>query len=64
MYKKIGEAYGWSKRLLMKKEELLSNLSNNTFSIFLFYVDGVNAGYFEIGQTIGNVDLINLTMYT
>lgn len=48
IYKNIGEEYGWSNRLLMEKKQLISLLNKNSISIFLYYVEGVNAGYFEI----------------
>lgn len=48
MYKNVGEEYGWSNRLLMEKNQLVSLLEKNSVSIFLYYIDGVNAGYFEI----------------
>lgn len=48
MYTNVGEEYGWSQRLMMEKNQLISLLQRNSVSIFLYYINGVNAGYFEI----------------
>lgn len=54
MYTNVGEKYGWSQRLLMEKAQLISLLKKNSVSIFLYFIDGVNAGYFEIDFSVSN----------
>ncbi len=61
MYTNVGEKYGWSQRLLMEKTQLVSLLQRNSVSIFLYNIDGVNAGYFEVDFTIdGKAEIVYL----
>ncbi len=52
LFHKVGDDYGWTGRLLMEKAQLQQVLQKNErIHVFLFYVDGKEAGYFEINFT-------------
>lgn len=54
MYKLVGEKWGWSGRLTISKTELQQVLNSSNNEVWLFYVDGIKRGFFEIDRSLAN----------
>lgn len=48
LYHTIGEDYLWWERRALSDDELRTIITSDAVEVFVFYVDGVPAGYFEI----------------
>lgn len=58
LYRTVGEAWGWTDRAEMDDEELLKVITDPHVDVFVLYVGGVPAGFFELDRRVdGEVEL-------
>ena len=57
LYGSVGEPYRWRDRLIMPDAELEAALSAPGTSVYVLYVGGIPAGYFELRGADGDVEL-------
>ena len=48
LYREVGRSYRWTDRLIWSDERLRSHLATPGVSVWVMYVDGSPAGYFEL----------------
>ena len=54
LFKSLGREWGWTSRLIITDEELSNILNDEKIEIYVLYIQGVPAGYFELNRKIGN----------
>jgi GNAT superfamily N-acetyltransferase len=58
LYRSVGEAWGWRERTAMSDEELEAIISDPKVEVFVLYMGGVPAGFFELDRRVdGEVEL-------
>lgn len=61
IYKKVGGNYGWSGRLMMKKEELKTVLDSEKSYVYLMFLDKTLVGFYELDKSeVKNIELVYL----
>lgn len=61
LYKRVGEEWGWTGRLLVPDDELQRKLSDPLNEVWLFKLDELLLGFFEIDRSVrGNAEIIYL----
>jgi len=59
LYRKVGEKWGWSGRLLCSGNELKNRLHSSTNEVWKFYVESKIGGFFEIDYSIpGKTEIV------
>lgn len=49
LYRSVGEQWAWRDRLMMNDDDLREELSQPGCDVYVLYVDGIPAGYVELG---------------
>jgi GNAT superfamily N-acetyltransferase len=52
LYRTVGEAWGWTERAEMGDDELLDVITDPRVDVFVMYVGGVPAGFFELDRRV------------
>jgi GNAT superfamily N-acetyltransferase len=51
LYKRVGECWGWTGRLLLTPESLSEKLNSQANEVWLFNIGGIVRGFFEIDRS-------------
>jgi len=57
LYREVGEKWFWRDRLLMTNTELRHELEKSTTHVYVLYVSGNPAGYIELSNNTGTVEV-------
>lgn len=59
LYVEVGRSYHWVDRLGMTDEEIRNHLKQDSVSLFVLYMEGAPAGYFELNRNQdGSTELV------
>lgn len=50
LYREVGRYYHWTDRLALSDDEIRAYLAQPGFSLYVMYVEGAPAGYFELNK--------------
>jgi hypothetical protein len=50
----LGKEWGWTSRLIISEEELKKIIHDDRVEIYVLYVKGVPAGYFELNKKVSD----------
>jgi GNAT superfamily N-acetyltransferase len=54
LFTSLGGEWGWTSRLIISDEDLITIISNSQIEIYVLYVRGVPAGFFELNRDNNN----------
>jgi GNAT superfamily N-acetyltransferase len=61
LYRAVGGPWGWRDRLDMDEEELLAVITDPRVDVFVLYMGGVPAGFFELDRRVdGDIELAHV----
>jgi ribosomal protein S18 acetylase RimI-like enzyme len=60
LFNEVGSAWGWTGRLLKSSKELTQILTSASNEVWLFRVDNLVAGFFELERSVSDTEIIYL----